>query len=51
MRFGELNNKAMEVNEVAYDLLDDIESSWLQKHKPRMQILLWSSLLTGIKRE
>lgn len=33
VRFGELNSKAMEVNEVAYDLLDDIESSWLQKHK------------------
>lgn len=35
VRFGELNSKAMEVNEVAYDLLDDIESGWLQKHKPR----------------
>ena len=35
VRFGELNRKAIEVNEVAYDLLDDIESGWLQKHKPR----------------
>lgn len=35
VRFGELNSKAMEVNEVAYDLLDDIESGWLQKHKPQ----------------
>ena len=35
VRFGELNSKAMEVNEIAYDLLDDIESGWLQKHKPQ----------------
>ena len=35
MQFGELNQKAAEVNEVAYELLEDIETEWLQKHKPR----------------
>ena len=35
VRFGELHDKATEVNEVAYELLEDIETEWLQKHKPR----------------
>ena len=35
IRFGELHDKAAEVNEVAYELLEDIETEWLQKHKPR----------------
>lgn len=35
LRFGELKYKAAEVNEVAYELLDDIESEWLQKHRPK----------------
>lgn len=35
MRFGELKSKAAEVNEVAYDLLDDIEREWLKNHKPQ----------------
>lgn len=35
LRFGELKYKAAEVNEVAYELLDDIESEWLQNHKPK----------------
>lgn len=35
LRFGELNQKAAEVNEVAYELLEDIETEWLQKHKPK----------------
>lgn len=35
LRFGELKSKAAEVNEVAYDLLDDIEREWLNKHKPK----------------
>ena len=35
LRFGELNQKVAEVNEVAYELLEDIETEWLQKHKPR----------------
>ena len=35
MRFGELKHKAAEVNEVAYELLEDIESEWLKNHKPK----------------
>lgn len=35
LRFGKLKSKATEVNEVAYDLLDDIEREWLNKHKPK----------------
>ena len=33
--FGELHDKAAEVNEVAYELLEDIENEWLRKHKPK----------------
>lgn len=33
VRFGKLEERAAEVNETAYDLLDDIETSWLKKHK------------------
>lgn len=35
VRFGELQERAAEVNEVAYELLDDIESEWLENHKPK----------------
>ena len=35
VRFGELHDKATEVNEVAYELLEDIENEWLRKHKPK----------------
>lgn len=35
LRFGELKYKAAEVNEVAYELLEDIETEWLQNHKPK----------------
>ena len=35
VRFGELHSKAVEVNEVAYELLEDIENEWLMKHKPK----------------
>ena len=35
LRFGELHDKATEVNEVAYELLEDIENEWLHKHKPK----------------
>ena len=35
LRFGELKSKASEVNEVAYDLLDDIEREWMKNHKPK----------------
>lgn len=34
-RFGELHSKAAEVNEVAYELLEDIENEWLSKHRPQ----------------
>ena len=34
VRFGELEEKANEVNETAYELLDDIEAKWLKQHKP-----------------
>ena len=34
VRFGELEERADEVNETAYELLDDIEAKWLKKHKP-----------------
>lgn len=32
---GELHDKAAEVNEVAYELLEDIEKEWLGEHKPK----------------
>ena len=35
VRFGELRSKAVEVNEVAYELLEDIENEWLKQHKPK----------------
>lgn len=35
VRFGELHKKAAEVNEVSYELLEDIEKEWLKKHKPK----------------
>lgn len=35
VRFGELISKAIEVNEVAYELLEDIENEWLKQHKPK----------------
>ena len=35
VRFAELEERAAEVNETAYELLDDIENSWLKKHKPK----------------
>lgn len=35
VRFGELHSKASEVNEVAYELLEDIENEWLSKHRPQ----------------
>ena len=33
--FGELHDKAAEVNDVAYELLEDIEKEWLSEHKPK----------------
>ena len=35
VRFGELKERADEVNDTAYELLDDIEAKWLKKHKPK----------------
>ena len=35
VRFGELEERADEVNDTAYELLDDIEAKWLKKHKPK----------------
>lgn len=35
VRFGELCGKAAEVNEVVYELLEDIEKEWLREHKPK----------------
>lgn len=34
LRFGELSERASQVNETAYELLEDIEIRWLRKHKP-----------------
>ncbi len=34
VRFGRLHEKAVQVNEEAYELLDCIERKWLEKHKP-----------------
>lgn len=35
VRFGEIEERADEVNDTAYELLDDIEAKWLKKHKPK----------------
>lgn len=34
VRFGRLHEKAVQVNEEAYELLDCIEKRWFKKHKP-----------------
>lgn len=34
VRFGRLHEKAVQVNEEAYELLDCIERKWQEKHKP-----------------
>ena len=34
-RFGELKERAEMVNETAYELLEDIEVRWLNKHRPK----------------
>ena len=34
VRFGELKERAEMVNETAYELLEDIEVRWLNKHTP-----------------
>ncbi len=35
VRFGELKERAIEVNETAYELLEDIEVRFLRSHKPK----------------
>ena len=35
IRFAELEAKALEVNEYAYEFQTDIENLWLKKHKPK----------------
>lgn len=35
VRFAELHDRALQVNETAYELLEDIEEGWLKRHKPR----------------
>ena len=35
LRFGELKERAEMVNETAYELLEDIEVRWLDKHRPK----------------
>ena len=35
VRFGKLHDKASEINEEAYELLENIETGWLEKNKPK----------------
>lgn len=35
LRFGNLEERAAEVNEVAYELLADIEAELMEQHKPK----------------
>ena len=35
VRFAEIEEKAADVNDYAYKFLEDIESSWLSKHRPQ----------------
>lgn len=35
VRFGELKERAEMVNETAFELLEDIEVRWLNKHRPK----------------
>ncbi|KAB1438503.1 TnpV protein [Candidatus Galacturonibacter soehngenii] len=35
VRFGKLYDKASEINEEAYELLENIETVWLEKNKPK----------------
>ena len=41
VRFGRLWDKATEIDEEAYDLLEAIESKWLSSHKPRNRQSFW----------
>lgn len=35
VRFEKLHDKASEINEEAYELLENIETGWLEKNKPK----------------
>ena len=58
VRFGELEERADEVNETAYELLDDIEAKWLKKHKPKnpksfmeqLQLRTQTRMMAALKR-
>ena len=41
LRFGDLESKAIEVDEVARDLFDDIEREWIKSHRPKK----WNSFI------
>lgn len=41
VRFGRLWDKATEIDEEAYELLEAIESKWLSSHKPRNRQSFW----------
>lgn len=41
VRFGRLWDKATEIDEEAYELLEAIESKWLSSHKPKNRKSFW----------
>ena len=41
VRFGRLWDKATEIDEEAYELLETIESKWLSSHKPKNRQSFW----------
>lgn len=41
VRFGRLWDKATEIDEEAYELLEAIESKWLSSHKPKNRQSFW----------
>jgi integrase len=40
---ADLEKRADEVNDTAYELLDDIEAKWLKKHKPKKEMPFWTT--------
>lgn len=51
VRFGELHDKATEVNKVAHELLEDIEMSGCVNTNQSMRILLWKCTSYELRRE
>lgn len=41
VRFGRLWDKATEIDEEAYELVEAIESKWLSRHKPKNRQSFW----------